>query len=199
MTKLASTWNARIHVPARVASMPFVQSLTTFPRADAQKDIPEIHLPFVHCCQWHVSVTSLFSIAYPQILYSACDSKSLIPVLSVHQLCFAATPSPVEDPCVPSPCGPNAECFNGVCNCVPEFRGDPYVGCRPECVLNDDCPRDRACIRNKCMDPCPGACAINALCTVINHVPMCSCPGNMTGNAFSQCTPLLGISCVIDL
>lgn len=114
-------------------------------------------------------------------------------IVSISIIYFAAIPSSVEDACVPSPCGPNAECLDGVCNCIPEFRGDPYVGCRPECVLNADCPRDRACIRNKCLDACPGACALNALCTVIGHVPMCSCPANMTGNAFSQCTPLQGI------
>lgn len=113
-------------------------------------------------------------------------------IISIWIIYFAAISSPVEDPCVPSPCGPNAECSNGICNCIAEFQGNPYIGCRPECVLNADCPRDRACMRNKCLDPCPGACAFNALCTVIGHVPMCNCPGNMTGNAFSQCTPLQG-------
>lgn len=100
--------------------------------------------------------------------------------------------TPIEDECSLSPCGPNTECLKGVCTCLSEFQGNPYLGCRPECVLNTDCPRDRACLRNKCMDPCPGTCGLNAICAVINHVPMCSCPGNMTGNAFSQCTPLQG-------
>ncbi|EAT34892.1 AAEL012905-PA [Aedes aegypti] len=94
-----------------------------------------------------------------------------------------------DDPCNPSPCGPNAQCNNGICTCLPEYQGDPYQGCRPECVLNSDCPRDRACIRSKCIDPCPGTCGQDALCEVINHIPMCSCPNGMSGNAFVQCRP----------
>lgn len=64
--------------------------------------------------------------------------------------------------------------------------------CRPECVLNSECPQNKACIRNKCMDPCPGTCGQNALCEVYNHVPMCRCPQGMSGNAFVQCLPYQG-------
>uniref|UniRef100_A0A6E8W1C0 Dumpy n=1 Tax=Anopheles coluzzii TaxID=1518534 RepID=A0A6E8W1C0_ANOCL len=99
-------------------------------------------------------------------------------------------PEPVnDDPCNPSPCGANAQCQNGICTCLPEYQGDPYRGCRPECVLNSDCARDRACIRSKCVDPCPGTCGQDALCEVINHIPMCRCPDGMAGNAFVQCRP----------
>lgn len=94
-----------------------------------------------------------------------------------------------DDPCYPSPCGANAQCSNGICTCLPEYQGDAYTGCRPECVLNNDCPRNKACVRNKCIDPCPGTCGDNAICEVFNHVPMCSCPTGMTGNAFSRCVP----------
>lgn len=101
---------------------------------------------------------------------------------------------PVQtDPCNPSPCGPNAQCNNGVCTCLVEYQGDPYRGCRPECVLNSDCPSDRACIRNKCKDPCPGTCGQNALCSVITHIPMCSCIDGYIGNAFVLCTPIPGM------
>lgn len=65
--------------------------------------------------------------------------------------------------------------------------------CRPECVLNNECPQNKACIRNKCMDPCPGTCGQNALCEVYNHIPMCRCPQGMSGNAFTQCLPYQGI------
>jgi hypothetical protein len=92
-----------------------------------------------------------------------------------------------DDPCNPSPCGPNAQCNNGVCTCLPEYQGDPYRGCRPECVLSSDCPRDKACIRNKCVDPCPGTCGQNAECSVINHIPICSCLPGYTGSAFVVC------------
>lgn len=92
--------------------------------------------------------------------------------------------------CIPSPCGSNAKCSNGTCTCFPEYYGDPYSGCRPECVINSECARNKACIRNKCIDPCPGTCAQNAQCNVVNHIPMCSCPENLSGNAFIQCIPI---------
>ena len=95
-----------------------------------------------------------------------------------------------RDPCNPSPCGSNAQCNNGLCTCLSEYSGDPYSGCRPECVVNPDCPRNRACIRNKCVDPCIGTCGLNAECVVVNHLPMCSCPRNMSGNAFVSCSSI---------
>jgi hypothetical protein len=99
-----------------------------------------------------------------------------------------------SDPCDPSPCGPNAVCNNGECNCLPEYQGDPYYMCRPECIVSADCPRELACIRNKCENPCPGTCGQRATCDVINHIPMCSCPQGYTGNAFVDCRPLPGMS-----
>lgn len=119
-------------------------------------------------------------------IYICCEPHS-----DLYKYLYAfttATQPPVrDDPCAPSPCGPNAQCNNGQCTCIPEYQGDPYVGCRPECVLNSDCARDRACVRNKCIDPCPGTCGTNAICIVNNHVPMCHCPDNMSGNAFFEC------------
>lgn len=78
-----------------------------------------------------------------------------------------------------------------MCTCLPEFHGDAYAGCRPECVLNSDCPRDKACVRSKCVDPCPGTCGQSAICNVFNHVPMCTCPPGTEGNAFIQCRPVV--------
>lgn len=101
---------------------------------------------------------------------------------------------PIEeerDPCNPSPCGANAICKErngaGSCICLPEYQGDPYTGCRPECVLNTDCPRDRACVNNKCRDPCPGTCGLNAECHVSNHAPSCSCLSGYIGNPLVSC------------
>lgn len=108
----------------------------------------------------------------------------------IYIVILVNSPTIIENKCDSLPCGPNADCSNGVCTCLPEFKGNPYIGCRPECVLNSDCPRDRACLQRKCLDPCPGACASNALCTVINHVPMCRCPTGMEGNAFVRCTTI---------
>lgn len=96
------------------------------------------------------------------------------------------------DKCNPSPCGANAICRDGNCYCNDEHQGDPYVGCRPECVLSTDCPRNKACVKNKCVDPCLGTCAANAICDVVNHIPMCSCPQGMTGNAFYNCERIQG-------
>lgn len=75
----------------------------------------------------------------------------------------------------------------GSCSCIPEYFGDPYVECRPECVVNSDCSRHLACFSNKCKDPCPGTCGINAECRVINHSPTCTCFPDYVGNAFTSC------------
>lgn len=44
-----------------------------------------------------------------------------------------------------------------------------------------------ACVNNKCVDPCPGVCGINAQCNVYNHAPNCNCLPGYTGNALSSC------------
>lgn len=99
---------------------------------------------------------------------------------------------PPQSPCSLSPCGINAVCNErngaGSCACVPEFFGDPYVECRPECVTNSDCPKSRSCVNNKCRDPCSsGTCGINAECRVFSHSPTCSCLEGYTGNPSSSC------------
>ena len=95
------------------------------------------------------------------------------------------------DPCIPSPCGANAVCKTrngaGSCICLPEYYGDPYTGCRPECVTNSDCDRSKACLNNKCRDPCPGTCGLNAECRVVNHSPSCSCLPGYIGDPITAC------------
>lgn len=89
-------------------------------------------------------------------------------------------------------CGPNTECRqqNGVlaCVCKKDYFGNPLIGCRPECVINPDCPSDKACVSLKCSDPCRGACGVNAFCQVVNHFPVCYCPADHTGDALVACT-----------
>ena len=96
------------------------------------------------------------------------------------------------NPCNPSPCGANAVCKErngaGSCTCMPEYFGDPYTGCRPECVQNTDCEKSKACMNNKCRDPCPGVCGLNAECVVQNHSPVCFCLEGYTGDPASTCT-----------
>lgn len=98
----------------------------------------------------------------------------------------------VLTPCNPNPCGSNAECKEqrgvGSCQCLDGYSGNPYEGCRPECVVNSDCPLNRACSRMKCIDPCPGTCGVNAFCQVHNHMPTCICHQGYTGNPFSYCS-----------
>ena len=95
------------------------------------------------------------------------------------------------DICNPNPCGPGATPTPGQgickCKCSPGLFGDPYQGCRPECIINSDCSRDLACSSNKCVDPCPGTCGQHATCSVINHIPTCVCLKGFVGNAFEEC------------
>lgn len=107
------------------------------------------------------------------------------------QCTVQSAPTEQATPCIPSPCGANAVCREqnkaGSCTCLPDYIGNPYEGCRPECVLNSDCPSNRACIRNKCEDPCPGTCGQNADCQVVNHLPSCTCRLGYTGDPFRYC------------
>ena len=120
--------------------------------------------------------------------------------MSILQHFCHSGPPIIEDvnPCLPSPCGSNAVCSErnkaAACQCIPEYFGDPYVACRPECVVNSDCPSNKACQRNKCIDPCPGTCGINAECNVRNHIAMCVCLPGYIGDPFVSCKlkPLIG-------
>lgn len=112
---------------------------------------------------------------------------------SIKNFLVTTTERP-RDPCNPSPCGANAVCREkngaGSCICLPEYFGDPYTSCRPECVTNDDCERSKACLNNKCRDPCPGTCGLHAECRVLNHAPSCYCLPGYTGDPLSVCTLL---------
>jgi len=97
------------------------------------------------------------------------------------------------NPCVPTPCGPNSVCQvesnQAQCGCMANMIG-VAPNCRPECVLGSDCPSSQACINNRCVDPCTGACAPNAECRVINHSPLCNCLTGYSGNGFDGCQPI---------
>lgn len=101
------------------------------------------------------------------------------------------TPTEIARPCDPSPCGMNAVCREkqgaGSCTCLPDYFGDPYTGCRPECMQNSECDNTKACINQKCRDPCPGVCGNNAQCFVVNHSPSCECFSGYTGNPSIEC------------
>jgi hypothetical protein len=97
------------------------------------------------------------------------------------------------NPCIPSPCGPFSLCrdvnLQPVCSCVQNYIGRP-PNCRPECTINSECFSNRACINERCKDPCPGSCGFNALCNVVNHSPVCSCMSGYQGDPFSGCTEI---------
>lgn len=70
---------------------------------------------------------------------------------------------------------------------MPDYFGDPYQSCRPECVRNSDCPSNKACQQQKCRDPCPGTCGTNADCRVTTHIPTCTCRSGYTGDPYRYC------------
>jgi hypothetical protein len=100
-------------------------------------------------------------------------------------------PSLPPDPCIPPPCGENAQCTSrdgtARCTCIPPYKGNPYVNCQPECVISSDCPSHLACVAQNCRDPCQGVCGINAACNVVNHIPLCSCLQGFMGDPFKSC------------
>lgn len=100
------------------------------------------------------------------------------------------TSSLPANPCVPSPCGPYSHCRNTAgypsCSCLENYIGIP-PNCRPECVINADCSSEKACINEKCQDPCPGSCGLYTKCTVYDHIPVCTCEEGYTGDPFTIC------------
>ena len=108
-------------------------------------------------------------------------------------LILATTSKPdIIDPCNPTPCGTNAVCSErnraAACTCLPGLQGNPYIECKPECTINQECPSNLACMNQKCRDPCPGVCGVHATCSVNNHYPICQCDPGYEGDAFVRCT-----------
>lgn len=96
----------------------------------------------------------------------------------------------LETPCLPSPCGPHSHCrevnYHAVCSCVTNYFGAP-PNCKPECVVSSECSADKACANQRCIDPCPGTCGLNARCQVVNHNAICSCDSGFIGDPFVRC------------
>lgn len=124
-----------------------------------------------------------------------CDSGYTGDPFTQCSLVLASEP---VAPCTPTPCGANAVCkasgSAGSCSCLPDYLGNPYEGCRPECIVNSDCAPSMACTRSKCVDSCPGACGQNSMCQVINHSPTCTCLSGFTGDPSRYCSPVPLIS-----
>lgn len=159
------------------------------------------HSPICYCRPGYTG--NPFTVCNPSPRMSTAPIESNFKALNVDfpfVVALAQQDYPVvehQNPCVPSPCGPNARCEpinnSPSCACLPTFFGSP-PNCRPECTINAECQSSKACIRNRCVDPCPGSCGTNARCDTFNHIPVCTCYDGYTGNAFSHCNPAPQIS-----
>ncbi|XP_069186820.1 adhesive plaque matrix protein 2 isoform X1 [Procambarus clarkii] len=107
------------------------------------------------------------------------------------------------DFCQPSPCGKNSNCEVGtdrngvkksVCTCIHGFIGNPLTECRQgDCTTDSDCSVNQACYLFECVNPCVtlfgSVCGEDAICTVRDRKPVCSCPSGYSGDARERCTP----------
>lgn len=151
------------------------------------------HSPICTCTQGYTG--DPFSRCQPiPRKYMKCNHKCEVKFinLKIHILATPVVSEPTQyvNPCYPSPCGPNSQCReindSPSCSCLPTFIGSP-PNCRAECNVNSECSSNKACMRQKCNDPCPGSCGYNAECNVINHTPMCTCKQGFTGDPFTEC------------
>lgn len=105
---------------------------------------------------------------------------------------FVCVAREAPNPCLSGACGPHSECHvlqgHPVCTCALGMLGTP-PNCRPECVIHQECPSNRACIAQQCQDPCIGSCGFNARCTVQNHQPICTCMEGFEGDPYASCNP----------
>lgn len=61
--------------------------------------------------------------------------------------------------------------------------------------MNQECPHNKACIQEKCQNPCTKSCGLNAKCDVVNHTPFCTCEQGYEGDAFISCTKIPPSKC----
>lgn len=145
----------------------------------------------VACVNSYIFTFSLFLYLHTLHIYIHSARACL---LSIHFTVIIVVLYAPADICSTTTCGCNSICreHNGVgsCTCMQDYFGDPYIGCRPECLQSFDCPFNFACINAKCVDPCENSCGMNAECSVINHSPMCYCAPGYTGNAVIGCHPI---------
>ena len=169
LAKIKDVWTL---APVFVASMPHAGCEATSPYVSVTRDSREIHSHSAEESQ--VSTQRIKTVD-----------------IFLGQIFSAPRPIEVIQPCNPSPCGINAECQErnnaASCKCIADYIGNPYIECKPECVVNAECPRDKACVNQKCKDPCPGVCGAYAYCTATNHNAVCQCEPGYTGNAFIAC------------
>lgn len=107
-----------------------------------------------------------------------------------------------QDPC-PGFCGIGAICtvsnHKPICTCQEFFKGDPYRQCvrddapkpptrpQPECQSNQKCKDWEICDQQRCVNPCPERCAVDADCQVTNHQVQCTCKPGFKGDPYFRC------------
>lgn len=137
------------------------------------------------------------------------------PIQQDEPSCRIDTDCPDPDKCVRGtcilacqvePCGVNAQCLSqshrGICSCAPGYEGSPHIECtnvpkspvqtpQAECDRDDDCPNDRTCLNQYCVNPCTTGdyCGRGALCHAQDHNAVCRCPIGYTGNPKINCIP----------
>ena len=153
--------------------MPYVKLLIIYHRALVSKRTPVTRIDIAR--SQNVRIVIIFA---------------MFTFVKFYSYCIAVEQEPLITPCNPPPCGPNSQCRElhgqAVCSCKPEYVGVP-PDCRPECVVSSECSKDKACLNQKCIDPCPGTCGLNAQCSVINHSPICTCGVGQSGDPFTRC------------
>jgi hypothetical protein len=106
--------------------------------------------------------------------------------------------------CRATNCGINAQCearrHQAFCTCPLHYEGDPMTECRYknipppayECIQSEDCPDDRVCSDNRCINTCAdrNACGRGAICHIERHQVICRCPQNYNGDPNILCSPL---------
>lgn len=124
----------------------------------------------------------------------------------------ACVQSQCLDPCLlDNVCAPTAICkvinHDASCACPPGYVGDPLVLCSAkldpipalaevECVTDADCPSGRACLDNRCQNPCYelSPCDVTAVCSVVDTVPfrtmICSCRTGWVPESDRSCVPV---------
>lgn len=141
--------------------------------------------------RWYVrKISRLISRSIPHT-HMRIHTRAFVWRNSALYTVLANKVEPEPSPCAIFECGANAICRErdgvAICQCTANYIGNPYLACRPECVINPDCPSNLMCVRNKCTNPCAGVCGRNAECSVVNHQPMCTCLPGYTGDPFSNC------------
>lgn len=148
----------------------------------------ELYYVFVFTCILFIFLNILLSLGAS--ISSFYLSVIVMCILFFLYLSATTAAAPPANPCVPSPCGPYSQCRvindSPACSCNANYIGTP-PNCRPQCVIQPDCPSNLACKNERCVDPCPGSCGTLSLCQVINHNPVCTCPPGYTGNALVSC------------